>query len=115
MSRLALVVEDDEAMLTIYNRMLTGLDYEVMTAANGAVAIDMLATVTPDIMFLDVLMPRVNGLQVIEHIANSPDLYDLRVVIASSNAQFQKHASDLPNAEFILKPLRPARIRELAE
>jgi len=115
MSRLALVVEDDPAMLTIYERMLTTLDYEVLTANNGETAIDILASTTPDIIFLDVLMPRVNGLEVISHIANTPHLNGIRVIVASSNGQFEKHAHDLPNAEFILKPLRPARIRELAE
>jgi len=115
MSRIALVVEDDNAMLTIYERMLISLDYEVIAARNGADAISVLDEVTPDIIFLDVLMPRVNGLHVIDYIAGKSHLHNVRLIVASSNAQFEKEAHSLPNAEFILKPIRPAKIRELAE
>ena len=115
MARTALVVEDDRGLVIIYNRVLSDLGYQVIEARNGAVAIDILKELTPDIIFLDVLLPEVNGLDVINYILSQPHLRDVRVIVASSNGQFQKHAHQLPNGYFVLKPIRPQHIRELAE
>lgn len=115
MGRTALVIEDDRGLLIIYNRILSELGYEVVEAPNGAIGIEKLKTMVPDIIFLDMLLPEVNGLDVVEYILETPHLHGVRVILASSNGQFQKHAQRLPNGHFVLKPIRPKHIRELAE
>lgn len=115
MKPLALVVEDDSALRMIYRRVLTSIDYDIIEAEDGATAIEILEEHNPDILFLDILLPLVNGIDVLEYIYNTPRLHHTHIVIVSSNRQFERYADEMPSAEFILKPIRPAQIRELAK
>lgn len=114
-NQLALIVEDDKGLRTIYRRVLESIDYEVIEAPDGRVAIEILEEHTPDVLFLDILLPLVNGIDVLEHIYNTPRLHTMHIVIVSSNKQFEKYADEMPSAEFVLKPIRPAQIRALAK
>lgn len=114
-NQLALIVEDDKGLRTIYRRVLESIKYEVIEAPDGAVAIDILEEQTPTVLFLDILLPLVNGIDVLEYIYNTPRLHSMHIVIVSSNKQFEKYADEMPSAEFVLKPIRPAQIRALAK
>ncbi len=111
---LAMVVEDDTGLRSIYRRVLERIDFEVLEAPDGMVAMSLLETHTPDIVFLDMLLPNINGATVLSHLTTTPRLQQTRVVIVSSNRQFEKLLQpDLP-ISFVLKPIRPAQIREYA-
>lgn len=113
-ARQALIVEDDQGLRLIYNRVLSDLGYDVIEAPTGAQALEVLENSAPEIIFLDMLLPQVNGMAVLDFIGQKPHLRHMQVVIVSSNKQFDIHP-DIPNpVEFILKPIRPAQIRELA-
>jgi len=115
MKPLALIVEDDSALRMIYRRVLDSIDYDVLEAEDGALAIELLEQHEPNILFLDILLPLVNGVDVLEYIYNTPRLHRTHIVIVSSNRQFERYADEMPSAEFILKPIRPAQIRALAK
>lgn len=111
---LAMIVEDDTGLRLIYRRVLESVNFSVLEAPDGLVALNLLETETPDIVFLDMLLPNVNGVTVLNHIINTPRLHTMHTVIVSSNKQFEKMLRpDLP-ISFVLKPIRPAQIRELA-
>jgi CheY-like chemotaxis protein len=111
---LALIVEDDTGLRLIYRRVLESINFSVLEAPDGLVAMNLLETQTPDIVFLDMLLPNVNGVTVLNHIINTPRLQNIHTVIVSSNKQFEKMLRpDLP-ISFVLKPIRPAQIREFA-
>jgi putative two-component system response regulator len=113
-NRLALIVEDDPGLCTIYDRVLSDIGYDVLEAADGEIALKLLDHHTPDILFLDILLPRVSGKVILEKIRQEPRLHEMLVIIVSSNRQPDLDLS-LPNkTEFILKPIRPAQIRDLA-
>ncbi len=59
-----LVVDDDRAIRDSLARVLTLEGYDVRTATDGAIALEMIATDTPDAVLLDVMMPNVDGLMV---------------------------------------------------
>ena len=115
MSRLALVVEDDAGLRAIYRRVLQTIQYDVFEAQDGEQAIAFLKENTPDIIFLDILLPIVNGIDVLEYMYPDAELRNTYIVVVSSNKQFESHAAQFPNAKFVLKPIRPAMIREFAE
>lgn len=114
MQYLAVVVEDDNAMRTIYRRVLEDIGYTVIEAGDGNTAIKLLRDHTPDIIFLDMLLPYVNGLTVLDYILNAEHLNRMHVVIVTSNRQFEKDIENQRHIDFILKPIRPAQIRDLA-
>lgn len=112
---LALVVEDDAGLCIIYQRVLASAGYDVLEAMDGEVALELLEIHTPNVIFLDILLPRVNGLVVLDFIRNTPHLQDTHVVIVSSNQRFEKEVINLSSVEFILKPIRPAQIQDIAQ
>ncbi|MCU0497101.1 MAG: response regulator [Anaerolineae bacterium] len=111
---LALVVEDDASLRVIYQRVLEPLGFQVVEAIDGAEALAFLEKNTPDIIFLDMLLPNVNGVIVLNYIAAEPRLQTALTVIVSSNKQFERMQQPNLRVKFILKPIRPTEIRELA-
>lgn len=108
-----LVVEDEAALRYIYHRILTGMGYEVLQAKNGQEAIDLLYENTPVLVFLDMLLPVVSGVKVLEYINTQPRLSTMHTVIVSSSSEFERYVRMLPSAEFHIKPVLPAQIREI--
>ena len=72
-SKNILVVEDDPAMAEIVNHKLTQSGFGVRHAADGKIALEMLAQQIPDLMLLDLMLPEVDGFQVLEAMRHSPD------------------------------------------
>ncbi|MBC7870808.1 MAG: response regulator, partial [Chitinophagaceae bacterium] len=67
-----------------------------------------------DIIFLDVLLPHVNGLAVLDYVSQDARLHNTYVVIVSSNRQFEQQANAIRRVDFVVKPIRPSQIRDLA-
>jgi CheY-like chemotaxis protein len=111
---LALIIEDDAGLRLIYRRVLEDLGYGVREAADGMEALELLDLHTPDLIFLDMLLPKISGVTVLNHITTTPKLRSVHIVIVSSNQQFEKLAHSDLDIDFVLKPIRPAQIRELA-
>jgi chemosensory pili system protein ChpA (sensor histidine kinase/response regulator) len=111
---LALIVEDDSSLRVIYRRILETMRITVLEAEDGAVALQLLAEHVPDIIFLDMLLPQVSGVTVLNDITTDPRLSNVSTVIVSSNKQFERMAQPGTNVQFVLKPIRPSQIRELA-
>lgn len=113
MSCRVLIVEDEAGMRTIFRRVLAQMPCECQEACDGEAAIDLLRTQTPDLIFLDMMLPGVHGETVMAYIAETPRLAKARVVIVSSSKQYQRIANRYPDVTFLLKPIRPAQIREV--
>lgn len=110
----ALVVEDEAALRIIYDRLLKNAGYEVWLARDGGQAIDILENHTPQLIFLDMLLPMVNGVQVLQYLAQDDRFNKTHVVIASSSADFARHVNLVTSSEFILKPIMPSQIMNIA-
>jgi len=61
MKKKILVVDDDRVMLKFISKLLTREGHEVVTAEDGFAALTLLATFTPDIIFFDLIMPKIDG------------------------------------------------------
>lgn len=69
-----LVAEDDDAMRDIVSHKLRGAGFLVVEAHDGRQAADFFVTEKPDLVLLDLLMPEMNGFQVLETIRKNPDI-----------------------------------------
>jgi len=63
-----LAVDDDERVLNFLRVKLKALGYEVLTARDGVQALEQVQTLDPDLILLDVLMPRMNGFETLEEL-----------------------------------------------
>ncbi|MBL7203150.1 MAG: response regulator, partial [Desulfobacteraceae bacterium] len=81
-----LVVDNDKFMLEFMNDVLSERGHEVVTAEGGLPAVDILKTYTPDIIFVDLVMPNIEGKQLCKIIRGMPELKDVAIVILSAIA-----------------------------
>jgi CheY-like chemotaxis protein len=108
MSYLALVVEDEAPLRTLYEIVLKSIGFEVLHASDGQQAINILAEHTPDLLLLDMLLPKVNGSAVLEYVHRTPRLQSTGVIIVTAHDRFSSMGD---NIVFLLKPVRPDDIK----
>lgn len=111
MSHQVLLVDDDTPTRLVYHEILARMGFEVVEAVDGVKAIEALSQSTPDVVILDLLLPRKSGLEVLDYIYNAPHLAATRVIIFSAHQglfPIQLRKGD----EFLLKPLNPQLLRE---
>jgi CheY-like chemotaxis protein len=80
----ALLVEDDSTTREMLERILTKLDMKVTVAENGAVALDRLRTEQPDMIFLDLMMPVMDGFQFLGELRAESRWKDIPVVVVTA-------------------------------
>ena len=79
-----LIVEDDPLISRMYHRLFTFEGYEVEIASNGQEGLAKAQTVNPAMILLDVMMPTMNGLQVLEELKKNPQTKAIPVVMLSN-------------------------------
>lgn len=82
-----MVVEDDIFVMDIYRTKLAGEGFEVIQAFDGREAIEKLGSAKPDLILLDILMPNINGLEVLEKIKGDENLKKIPVILLTNLGQ----------------------------
>ena len=91
--KLILVVDDDPDLVEAVSMKLEAKDYRVGKAYDGVEAMDKIKEDRPDLVILDVMMPRKNGWDVCEDIKNDDALKDIAVVLLTAVADSVKTTS----------------------
>lgn len=102
-----LAVDDIPMNLLLISKILSRLNITISTANNGREALDFIAKNKPSLVLLDLMMPEIDGYEVLKRLRENPDTKDLRVVILSalnSNEDIVKGFS-LGANDFITKPI----------
>ena len=84
MKKKILVVDDDRVMLKFVSRLLEREGHDVHTAEDGFAALNLLSSITPDIMFFDLIMPKIDGDKLCHIVRKMPHLKDCYLVILSA-------------------------------
>ncbi len=79
-----LVADDDESVRTLLAEILAGEGYRVVTASDGAEALEKMRATEPDLVILDLMMPHVSGWQVLEEIERHPRWAGTPVVVLTA-------------------------------
>ncbi len=103
---LVMVVDDSITIRKVTSRMLERKGYAVVTAKDGLDAIAQLQEISPDIMLLDIEMPRMDGFELAEHVRNSQENADLPIIMISSRTgkKHRDRATQLGVNRFLGKP-----------
>jgi DNA-binding response OmpR family regulator len=111
--RIVLVVDDDPINRRLLERSLVADGFKVITAADGAQALDYLGETTPDIVLLDVLMPHVDGFGVLERIKAESRLREVPVIMISGLEDHDTaiRCIELGAEDYLPKPFDPVLLR----
>jgi DNA-binding NtrC family response regulator len=105
-----LLVEDTPSIMRLYHEVLKKLDVELLTAENGARALEILDDTIPEIVLLDVELPDINGIDILRRIRarNLPSA--VIVVTAHGSVKVAVEAMREGAYDFIIKPFPPDRL-----
>jgi two-component system, OmpR family, response regulator MprA len=113
----ALVVDDERGVREVLRRVLTLDGYEVVTAEGGAEALDLVSRDVPDVVLLDVGMPRVDGLEVCRGLRRVGERVPILMLTARSAVSDRVEGLDVGADDYMLKPFDveelKARLRAL--
>jgi two-component system phosphate regulon response regulator PhoB len=84
MAAKVLLVEDDANLRDIYFARFQAEGYDLSVAANGEEALAMTVKVKPDLMILDVMMPRISGFDVLDIVRSTPDTAGTKVIMMTA-------------------------------
>lgn len=93
--KVILLVEDDDNLANVYATRLDAEGFVAKRVANGEDALQVALEVKPDLILLDVMMPKVSGFDVLDILRQSPDLVNTKVIMLTALSQ----DSDLERAK----------------
>ncbi|HET6347323.1 MAG TPA: diguanylate cyclase [Myxococcota bacterium] len=107
-----LVADDDPSFLKLLAETLGGAGYTVETAADGAQAMEKLRATSPDLLILDVMMPKMNGLEVCRIVKQSAEAF-LPVILVTVKGDVDSKVTGLKLGadDYISKPFNPLELQ----
>lgn len=106
-----LVVDDNKVIRQLIRVNLELEGFEVVTAADGAECLDIVHDVCPDVVTLDVVMPRLNGLRTAERLRADPRTRELPIAIISACTQLEVDNGEAVGVDaFLAKPFEPVEL-----
>lgn len=87
MTQKILIIEDDQILGDILNKKLSSAGYEVTLATDGAVGLDSIRRIHPDLVLLDILLPTMNGYEILEAKSTDNSIKDIPVMVISNSGQ----------------------------
>ncbi len=99
-----LLVDDEQAILRVFSIQLRVSGYEVITALSGQEALELVDSAKPDIMLLDIIMPGVDGFEVLKKLRSNSQL---PVIVFSARSDNAVKAVALGANDFLAKPFAP--------
>lgn len=112
--RKVLVVDDDPVVGKSFDRVLSGKGYAVITAKNGEEALTKLRTENYDVVFTDIKMPGMNGLEVAERVKASQPWLPVVIITGYGTDANEARAKAAGVSGFLRKPLSPEMIEDSA-
>lgn len=112
-----LIVDDIPENIQTLGEMIKDFDLDVKIAEGGQEAIDIIDSYTPDIILLDLMMPRVNGWDVIDHVREKYSKNEMVIIVVSllNNKDNIDECYELGVNDYITKPVIKARLTSSIE
>ncbi len=111
-----LVVDDEPFICRSLSFVLRKDDYEVFEARNGEEALASIRENRPDLVFLDVMMPKINGFEVTQRVKGDPETAATKIILLTAKGQDadKKTGDEVGADDYMTKPFSPTRVLERA-
>jgi DNA-binding response OmpR family regulator len=116
MGKRVLVVDDDRVIQQLLEVNLELEGYEVAgTASDGREALDKIAKLKPDLVILDIMMPKMDGMAVCRHLKADPETAKIPVILLSARAQDMdiRDGLDIGANAYLTKPFDPVELLDV--
>lgn len=112
-----LVADDNLQIRMLVGAALRSLGHEIIEAVDGEAALSTAILEQPDLVLLDVNMPKLDGFEVLAFLRKRPETADVKVIMLTTAAQKTdlKHGVDLGCNDYVTKPFEPKTLRETVE
>ncbi len=112
--RKILIVDDERYILHILDFSLGAEGYEVITAGDGEQAVERSRSDKPDLIVMDIMMPKMDGFEACKVIKADPDTRDIPVIMLTAKGREvdKKRGLDAGADEYLTKPFSPAKLIE---
>jgi DNA-binding response OmpR family regulator len=106
------VIDDEPYALRAMSYLLAREGYEVVTASNGEEGLQKVLELRPPLVFLDIMMPQLDGYEVCQRIRSDPSLNDTYIVMLSAKGQQMDRERGLAEGanEYMTKPFSPREV-----
>jgi len=103
--RRILLVEDDDALANVYLTRLQAEGFAVKRVNNGEDALVAVLSYRPDLVVLDVMMPKLNGFEVLDILRNTPEVGNVKIIMLTALSQEadKKRAEELGVDDYLVK------------
>ena len=112
-----LVADDEEDIKVVLRMFLEAVGYEVVTAFDGLDALEQIKSTKPDVVLMDIMMPVIDGIEVVRQMKATPGIRDIPVVMLTAAAQSDmvERAIQAGAADYIVKPFEPEAVQRAIE
>lgn len=121
MGKKLLIVEDELHIRTLLEQALEDLedefDVEILSAADGEEGLEVIRRERPQAVFLDIMMPKMNGYEVCRAVKEDPELKDTIIVLLTAKGQEadRRKGLEIGAYDYMTKPFDPDEVVELAK
>jgi CheY-like chemotaxis protein len=107
-----MIVDDEPVNILLLNEILSCKNYNIITAYSGDESLLKMKKDLPDIVFLDVMMPGISGIEVLEKMKNDPELKSIPVVLVTALNEYliKERAMKMGAFDYLLKPINAKKI-----
>lgn len=111
-TRRVLIIEDDRVIAALLRHLLERRGFEAEVLADGREAVDRLAGSAPDLVLLDVMLPLVDGFEVIEAIRHTEAWRTVPVIMLTARSQerYVVRALEAGANDYVVKPFKPGEL-----
>lgn len=116
-----LVVDDEVHIRMLLEQTLEELEddhgVDILTAGDGLEGMELIVREHPEVVFLDIMMPKMNGYEVCRRVKETPSLDDIKIVLLTAKGQEadKKHGLDAGAHMYLTKPFDPDKVLQVAK
>ncbi len=114
----ALIVDDMRTIRFYEKKLLEEMGYDVEEATNGIEALEKMATIRPDLVLMDIVMPEMGGIECCRRIKSNPMLRKTKIIMVSSKNEYTQvdEAFKVGCDDYVIKPIQQGElVRKLNE
>jgi len=112
-----LIVDDEKNILLVLKKALQSTGYQVSTASDGVEALDKASEISPDLILLDIVLPKLNGFMVYEALKEEPKTEDIPVIFISAKSEEEdiRKAEELGAKDYLVKPIKQKELLDTVQ